>query len=343
MDVLVIGGTRNLGPGLVERLLAGGDRVAVFNRGLTPGALPVGVERVYGDRGDAGQLAEAFRGRSFDAVVDTTLYTGAEARAAVEVFGGRVGHYVLLSTGQVYLVGDPAPPRPFREEDYDRPLMPEPAPDSPDHEAWTYGVWKREAEDAFAAAHARDGFPYTSLRLPMVNGERDHYGRIHGYLLRMQDGGPIVLPDDEGLSLRHVYAGDVVDAVERVLRSGRGKGRAFNVGQDETQTLDEFLAMLAGIAGLPLRTVRVPRAAMEAAGLVRAASPFSSLWMSALDNEVGKRELGLTYTPVAEYVARIARHYLSGSVPPPEGYARRAEELRLADRNSARAPMDRPV
>jgi hypothetical protein len=52
--------------------------------------------------------------------------------------------------------------------------------------------------------------------------------------------------------------------------------------------------------------------------------------MSALDNARGKRELGLTYTPVAEYVARIARHYLAGHMPPPEGYSRRAEELRLA-------------
>jgi nucleoside-diphosphate-sugar epimerase len=184
-------------------------------------------------------------------------------------------------------------------------------------------VWKREAEDVFSEAFARGRFPFTSLRLPMVNGERDHYGRIHGYLLRLEDGGPIVLPAGPDLSVRHVYAGDVVDAIDRVLRSGAGKGRAFNVGQDETQTLGEFLAMLAAIAGRPLRTVRVPRDAMERADLVRAASPFSSPWMSALDNARGKAELGLTYTPVADYVERIVRHYRSANLPPPAGYGNR--------------------
>jgi nucleoside-diphosphate-sugar epimerase len=331
VDVLVIGGTRNLGPGLVERLVQAGDRVTVFNRGVTPAALPPGVERVFGDRGDAEQLRRALGTRDFDAVVDTTLYTGGEARTAVRVFGGRVGHYVVLSTGQVYLVGDPVPPRPFREEDYDRPVMPEPPADGPDHEAWTYGAWKRDAEDVFRAAHASSGFPFTALRLPMVNGERDHYGRIHGYLLRLLDGGPIVLPDDAGLPVRHVYAGDVVGAIDRVIRSGLGKGRAFNVGQDETQTVEEFLAMLAGIAGRELRIARVPRHVLEREGLIRACSPFSSRWMSSLDNRRGKQELGLRYTPVAEYVRRIVTHYLDAAPPAPHGYALRQEELRLVD------------
>jgi nucleoside-diphosphate-sugar epimerase len=315
----------------VERLVAAGDRVTVFNRGVTPAALPDGVERIFGDRSDAGQLGAALGSRRWDAVVDTTLYTGDEARAIVDVLGGRVGHYVVLSTGQVYLVGNPQPPRPFREDDYDRPVMPEPPADHPDHEAWTYGVWKRDAEDVFAAAHAASAFPFTSLRLPMVNGERDHYGRIHGYLLRLMDGGPIVLPDDAGFPVRHVYASDVVDTVDRVIRSGQGKGRAFNVGQDETQTVEEFLEMLSGIAGHPLRIARAPREVLERDGLLRTASPFSSRWMSALDNRRGKDELGLTYTPVAEYVRRIVRHYLHGDVPAPDGYARRREELRLVE------------
>jgi nucleoside-diphosphate-sugar epimerase len=330
MQVLVIGGTRNLGPQIVARFLDAGDRVTVFNRGQTPGELPAEVERIYGDRTDPAQLRSAVRGRGFEAVVDTTLYDGAQARAAVEVFGGSVGHYVFLSTGQVYLVGDPPPPRPFREADYDRPVQPEPAAGTTDHDGWSYGVLKREAEDVFDEAHAAGGFPFTSLRLPMVHGERDHYGRIHGYLLRLLDGGPILLPAGDDLPVRHVYGADVAAAVDRVIRSGLGKGRAYNVGQDETLSLDEFLSALSDVAGRPARTVRLPRALLEDEGLIPACSPFSGRWMSSLDNALGKQELGLAYTPFAEYLPRLVDHYLSGDVPPPAGYARRADELRLA-------------
>src|ERR1700704_4666950 len=109
MRSLIIGGTRNLGPSMVQALMQEGHQVAVFNRGQTRDDLPEEVERLRGDRTDPEQLKRALGnrdhdGREFDLVVDTTLYTGAEAEAAVELFAGRAGRYIFLSTGQVYLV-----------------------------------------------------------------------------------------------------------------------------------------------------------------------------------------------------------------------------------------------
>jgi nucleoside-diphosphate-sugar epimerase len=114
MRSLIIGGTRNLGPSIVHALLQRGYEVAVFNRGQTRDDLPEEVERLRGDRTDPEQLrrvlSERTQGertqgsREFDLVVDATLYNGAEAEAAVELFAGRVGRYIFLSTGQVYLV-----------------------------------------------------------------------------------------------------------------------------------------------------------------------------------------------------------------------------------------------
>src|SRR5215467_19390 len=123
MRSLIIGGTRNLGPSIVHALLERGDRVAVFNRGQTTDDLPKDVERLRGDRTDPRQLKRVLGDRDFDLVVDTTLYTGAEAYAAVELFSGRIGHYIFLSTGQVYLVRLGLE-RPYEEEDYPGPVMP---------------------------------------------------------------------------------------------------------------------------------------------------------------------------------------------------------------------------
>ena len=77
MRILVIGGTRFVGPRLVRALLARGHRVATFNRGHTPDELPGEVERLHGDRSDPAQLARALAGKAFDVCVDTIAMRGA--------------------------------------------------------------------------------------------------------------------------------------------------------------------------------------------------------------------------------------------------------------------------
>jgi nucleoside-diphosphate-sugar epimerase len=181
VDIPIIGGTRNLGHLLALEVLRAGHCVMVFNRGQTLDQLPGDVRRLYGDPHDPAQLAQALIGWSFDVVVDTTLYTGPDAQAITGPLQGRVGHCVFISTGQVYLVRCDVQ-QPFAEPDYDGPLTEAPAPSTRDHEEWTYGVQKRQAEDILAKAWESRRFPYTSLRLPMVNSELDHFHRIYGYL-----------------------------------------------------------------------------------------------------------------------------------------------------------------
>ncbi len=328
---LVIGGTRNLGPDLVAGLRACGDRVTVLNRGVTADGLPGDVERLRADRTDPAALAAVLGRRSFDRVVDTTLYTGADAGAVIALFAGRTGRYVFWSTGQVYLVRAGLQP-PYREADYDGPLMPEPPAARPhDREQWRYGIEKRDAEDRFRAAHAAQGFPVVSLRMPMINSPRDHYGRLAAYVHRLLDGGPLLVPDDQdGLRLRHVFGGDVVAATLRALEPDVAAGTCLNIAQDETLTLEAMLAPVAAQLGAPLRLVPVPRAALEARGLLPACSPWSGRWMSVLANDRGRAVLGLAYAAPAAYLPALvtaARERPAAQVP---GLARRAEELALA-------------
>ena len=327
--VLLIGGTRNLGPEIVHTMLRAGWRVAVLNRGATPDHLPEEVERLRADRRDRSQLAAALGGRGWDAVVDTALYDGDEARLAVELFRDRVGHYVFISSGQVYLVRRGLE-RPFRERDYAGETITDPGRSSPDYDDWKYGVDKRAAEDGLFGA-GREGFPFTTLRLPMIHGERDHYQRILNYLRRVEDGGPILVPDDEPLPIRHVDVRDVADGVARVIESGAGKGDAFNVGVGETATLAEFFELLGRAAGRPVSVARIPRARLESAALLPACSPFSGRWMSSLDNAKGVTELGLRYRPFRETVARVVGHYQAHPELVPAGYGQRAAELDLIE------------
>lgn len=336
MRSLLIGGTRNLGPSIVRALLQEGHSVTVLNRGQTADDLPPEIERLRADRSDRAQLKQALGGKEFDLVVDTTLYDGAQAEAVVDLLSGRIGHYVFLSTGQVYLVRVGVE-RPFQEEDYAGPVMPAP-PESnrSDYQNWLYGYDKRAAEDVFARAWAERRFAFTSLRLPIVNSERDHYYRLYGYFLRLKDGGPILIPEGEGLPLRHVYGEDVTQAIVRLLSRDQAKtghagcGQAFNISQEETLSLQPFLELLAEQMGCRLQLVRVPREELEREGLLPDCSPFSGKWMSSLDNRRSKEKLGMAYTPLQTYLRRLVSHFQS--VPPTEieGYRQRSRELELA-------------
>ena len=327
-DILIIGGTRNLGHTLTLQLLEAGHQVTLLNRGQTPDELPAHLPRLRADRTDPAQLEQALTGRTFEVVVDMTLYSGKDAETIISLLAGRVEQYIFISTGQVYLVRTSLE-RPYREEDYPGPVMPSPGPESKDYSNWLYGVEKREVEDILSRAWETRRFPFVSLRLPMVNSERDHFYRLYNYLIRLQDGGPIVIPMEPGLSLRHVYGEDVVQAIMRVIEREVKEGQAFNISQDETLSLEQFLNLLAETAGYSLKLSPVPRQVLEASNLLPACSPFSGLWMSALDNGRSKAELGLTYTPLLTYLPRLVGHYQKYPPPPPPGYERREDELEL--------------
>jgi nucleoside-diphosphate-sugar epimerase len=262
--------------------------------------------------------------------VDFAAYDGDDGRRAAAVLAGRVSHYVVISTGQVYLVREGAA-RPAREADYDGPLMAEPT-DPFDKEQWDYGVKKRALEDALAEAWEKGRFPATRLRIPMVNGERDHFRRLDRYLWRMLDGGEVLLPGGGDRVTRHVYSGSVVKAIVSLLGRPETLGEAYNLAQDETPTLRELLALVAERLGATPRLVDVPLESVRAAGLdPLLLSPFSGSWMSFLDPSRAKAELGFRHEPLGTYLDKIVTAFLAHPRPePPPGYEHRAAELRLA-------------
>lgn len=329
-NVLIIGGTRNMGFFLVQQLVQAGHQVTVLNRGVTRVELPEGVHRLHADRTNPQQLERAMLAKSFDVVVDFVLFDSQEARAIVDLLKDRIGHYIMISSGQVYLVREGVE-RPFSEAEYAGRVQPQPKDNTYSYEEWRYGVGKRGAEDLLFKAYAEEGFPVTTLRLPMVNSERDPFKRLYNYILRLRDGGPILIPETPTYPLRHVYGKDVVKAVQYIIENEAGIGKAYNISQDETVSIDEFLETLGGIMKVTPQPVRIKRSDLEANGFTPDCSPFTERWMSELTNELSKEELNMSYTPLQDYLEKLVGHYEAEKPPKPVGYKRRPAEIRMAE------------
>ena len=328
--VLVIGGTRLVGFHLVWRLVAAGHEVTILNRGRTPDPFRDRVGRIVLDRRSPA-FAEALQAKAFDAAVDFAAFDAQDAAKAAAALRGRVGHYVFVSSGQVYLVREGAERPgtvPVAESAYAGTVMAAPRGQE-DLENWRYGVGKRDAEEVLAQAFSEQGFPATRLRLPMVEGERDASRRLEGYLWRILDGGPLLLPDGGRHPVRHVYADCVAQAIMALLGREDTFGEAFNLAQDEMPSLREFIALLQEELGARSPLLDVPSEALRAAGIDPiAASAFSDPWMSCLDPGKAKAGLGFAHEPLRSYLGKIVAAFL-GRLPatPPEDYAQREREL----------------
>jgi nucleoside-diphosphate-sugar epimerase len=102
MRILIIGGTRFIGPRVAEQLLTGGHEVTLFHRGQTEGDLPGAVNHIYGDRRDLPSFKSQFKSLAPDVVVDMVCYNEREASSLMRTFKGVAGRVAVASSMDVY-------------------------------------------------------------------------------------------------------------------------------------------------------------------------------------------------------------------------------------------------
>lgn len=331
---LIIGGSSFMGRQLVWRLLASGWHVTILNRGQHADTFGNHVQRIVVDRRTP-QFETALKSHPpFDAVIDFAAYGKSDTRGAVAALKGHVGHYLFISSGAAYLAKQGAElpvPRSLAEDDYPGPLA-TPPKDATDLVSWRYGARKREAEAELQSAWLRYQFPCTVLRLPIVNGLADPEQRLEGYLWRLRDQAPVILPDGGQQMTRHVYATEVVNAIAQILGMHLTWGKAYNLSQDEEISLSDLVRMLAVRMGAPDRQLPIASPILRTAGLdPRMISPFSGKWTSRLDASLAKATWGFTHRSLGQYLdAMVDAFFADGMTTPPENYRQRAKEIEFA-------------
>jgi nucleoside-diphosphate-sugar epimerase len=229
MRVVIIGGTRFMGPHVVRSLAGAGHDVTVFHRGTDCNE----SAHVHGDRM---QLPRDLHG---DVVIDMSCMTEEQAKAAKEHFRGE--RYVVISSGDVYRNYDglrgrytgPPDPVPLRE---DSPLRETRYPYDDDYD-------KILVEQTLASDHT------TILRLPAVYGPRDEQHRFAPWLKQMS--GDTVRIDIRQADFRWTrgYSENIADAIVLAALEDAAAGKTWNVGEPDSPTDKEWVRMIGEAAG----------------------------------------------------------------------------------------------
>lgn len=240
MRTLVLGGTRFLGPFVVNELLRRRHEVAVVSRAAVGADLPAFVGerydapvRVYaGEASDPSCLQETLRSWQPDALVDM-LHHNTEHAAVVARAGAGLQHTVHLSCASVY---GSRPVCPVEEET--ETLRPELA--APEVAA------QLGADGVILEAMTAEQLPATILRLPELYGPRDPRSAEWFFARRIREGRKRIALPDGGLAVCHRgFVQNMAWGIAQALTTTKAIGQVYNLGEEKLYTLAQLASGVA--------------------------------------------------------------------------------------------------
>ncbi|MGB9181819.1 MAG: SDR family oxidoreductase [Pyrinomonadaceae bacterium] len=306
MKILILGGTGFLGRHLAEAALARGHELTLFNRGVRAPELFPNVERLQGDR--KGNL-EALRGRSWDAVVDTSGYVPSDVQKSAELLADNVEHYTFISSQSVYA-------------NFEKPKIDESHPvqtltdeqvreaEEIDPEGPTVAVSYREMYGGLkalcerAADEAMQGRAL-NVRAGLIVGPHDYADRFTYWVRRISQGGEVLAPGKPDNPVQVIDARDLAEWILRMAES-RSTGTFNATGPDYQLTMGEMLNTCKAVTGSDARFEWVSSKFLEGASadgweevpLWFADEPILANFMSVDCSKAFAA--GLTFRPLAE-------------------------------------------
>jgi nucleoside-diphosphate-sugar epimerase len=248
MRVLVLGGTRFIGPHVVRMLAEQGHELTVFHRGETETDLPASVRHIHGDFATFSEHLEGLRAEEPEVVLDMVPFIDKDGHGVMH-FRGIASRAVVITSCDVY--------RAFARVWRSEPGPPDPVPLTEESPLRTKPV--RELRQGIdydnveveRALSADPELPVTIVRPTAINGPGDHQHRLYAYLRRMDDGRPAILLDEALLGWRraHCYVEDVAHAIAITVGDEAAAGRSYNVAYERTFTEMEWVQEIARVHG----------------------------------------------------------------------------------------------
>ena len=252
MRIVVLGGTRFIGRAAVEELAAAGHQLLLVHRGTTePEGLPE-AQHLHTEREQLTAHSNEVAAFEPEALLDCRALTRTDAETVLAAVPKEL-RLVVISSMDVYRAfgavnegreTDPVPideESPVRSNRYPyRDLVPE-----------RYDYDKLDVEDVYLPRGA------TSLRLPMVYGERD-YQRREEYILRRVRAKRDRIPFGAGTWLAcRGYVSDLARGIRLTLENDLAHGEAMNLCEEKTYSVRLWSQMILEAAGSTAELVRV--------------------------------------------------------------------------------------
>lgn len=235
MKILITGGTTFVSKFTAKYFISKGNDVTVLNRGSRnqiDGAKLIKCDRT--------QLGDKLKNEHFDAVLDITAYTEEHIRTLLES-GVAFDDYIFISSSAVYPETNP---QPFTEE---QPCG--------YNSVWgDYGINKLKAEE-YLMKHITTAY---ILRPPYFYGIYENlYREAFPFDCAMQDR-PFYLPQSGKMKLQFFHVSDLCRFIEIILDK-HPKNHIFNVGNQHTVTVKEWVELCYKTAGKDVRFVNVDK------------------------------------------------------------------------------------
>ena len=254
MRILVLGGTKFVGPHVVRQLAERGHDVTIFHRGETETVLPASVRHVHGDFTNFADHVETLRNVAPEVVLDMVPFREEDAQR-VKAFKGVARRAVVISSGDVY--------RAFGRIWRTEPGDPDPVPlteDSPLRENLSNAGLGYNKTAVERAVTGDPDLPATILRLPATHGPGDAQHRLHQYIRRMDDGRPAILLDKAYAGWRWArgYVEDVAYAIALAIMDESAAGRIYNVCYPGAFTEADWVKEIARVVGWEGEVIALP-------------------------------------------------------------------------------------
>jgi nucleoside-diphosphate-sugar epimerase len=242
LKVLFIGGTGIISSACSPLAVERGMDLYLLNRGNSPRPVPDGATVLRGDIRDPASAREALTGHTFDVVVNWIAFTPEHIETDLDLFRGRTGQYVFISSASAYQT--PPTSLPITESTV---LF---------NPYWGYSRAKIACEERLVRAYREEGFPATLVR-PSHTYDRTLLPMEGGYtvIARMRQGRPVVVHGDGTSLWTLTHHRDFARGFVGLLGHSRAVGEAFHITSDEVVTWDQIHRIFAEAAGAPPPTI----------------------------------------------------------------------------------------
>jgi nucleoside-diphosphate-sugar epimerase len=246
MKILFIGGTGNISSSVSNLALQKGVDLFHLNRGIRQGL--DGVRNLNADIRNSAQTKKVLAGHKWDVVVNWIAFTPEDILRDVELFEGKTGQYVFISSASVYQ----KPPVNY--------LITESTPLK--NPFWEYSRNKIACEDLLMRLYRERDFPFTIIRpshtyntvIPVALGGWEEYTVVD----RIRKGLPVVVQGDGTSLWTETHSDDFAKGFTGLLGNQHAIGEAFHITSDEVLSWNQIYQTLAHAAGCEAKIVHIP-------------------------------------------------------------------------------------